>query len=63
MTVKIPEVPEEIKTERLLLRMPRPGDGKTVSALTELAMSSFGGCRLEIRCDAKIQKAGLFRKN
>lgn len=32
MTIKIPEIPEEIKTERLLLRMPRPGDGKTVNA-------------------------------
>lgn len=31
MMIKLPEVPTEIKTERLLLRMPMPGDGKTVN--------------------------------
>lgn len=32
MALTLPEVPEEIETERLLLRMPRPGDGQAVNA-------------------------------
>lgn len=32
MALMLPEVPEEIETERLLLRMPLPGDGKGVNA-------------------------------
>ncbi|SDI67657.1 Protein N-acetyltransferase, RimJ/RimL family [Planococcus glaciei] len=32
MDKAIPEVPEEIRTERLLIRMPKPGDGKVVNA-------------------------------
>lgn len=32
MNSKIPEVPEEFYTERLKLRMPKPGDGKIVNA-------------------------------
>ena len=31
MTIELPEVPTRIKTERLLLRMPMPGDGKIVN--------------------------------
>ncbi|MGK7378738.1 GNAT family N-acetyltransferase [Planococcus sp. 1R117A] len=32
MNNTVPEIPDEIKTERLLLRMPKPGDGKAVNA-------------------------------
>ncbi|WP_142827542.1 GNAT family N-acetyltransferase [Planococcus soli] len=31
MTIELPEVPTELKTKRLLLRMPMPGDGKIVN--------------------------------
>lgn len=41
MTLKLPEIPEEIETERLLLRMPRPGDGKTVNAAIRASISEL----------------------
>lgn len=31
MTIELPEVPTELKTARLLLRMPMPGDGEIVN--------------------------------
>lgn len=38
MTMNLPEVPTEITTERLLLRMPMPGDGKTVNAAIQASL-------------------------
>lgn len=41
MTMQLPEVPAEIKTERLLLRMPMPGDGKIVNAAIQASLDDL----------------------
>lgn len=39
--IELPEVPEEIFTERLKLRMPKPGDGKVVNAAIKSSMDEL----------------------
>lgn len=41
MTTKLLEIPTEIKTERLLLRMPRPGDGQVVNAAIHASLDEL----------------------
>lgn len=41
MTMKLPEVPTAIRTERLLLRMPMPGDGKVVNAAIQASLDDL----------------------
>ncbi len=41
MTKELPEVPTEIRTERLLLRMPRPGDGAVVNAAIQASLDEL----------------------
>lgn len=38
---KIPEVPEELSTDRLKLRMPKPGDGKVINAAIKASMDEL----------------------
>lgn len=38
---ELPEVPEEFFTERLKLRMPKPGDGKTINAAIKASMDEL----------------------
>lgn len=38
---KVPDVPEEFFTERLKLRMPKPGDGKAVNAAIKASMEEL----------------------
>ena len=41
MTTQLPEIPTEIKTERLLLRMPRSGDGQVVNAAIHASLDEL----------------------